>query len=222
MPAHAHADLLTWEASVNGQRLFVDAGVFNYQDDVMRRYCRSTAAHNVLQIDDYDQFDLWSRFRMGYRGWTHGLRTGESGGFQWAEAWHDAYRRLGIPQVYRRVAYQRGGPWIVTDRALGSGTHRLTNRLHIHPEWHVEQSTANEFTLRCGATELLLRALGEGQTSLADGWYCPEFGSRQRCCVAQWTAKTKLPSACGWYLIRPGTEDEIISWILENWKRGSW
>jgi hypothetical protein len=52
LPAHAHSDLLTWEASLGGQRLVVDSGVYHYQNDAMRQYCRSTAAHNVLQIDD--------------------------------------------------------------------------------------------------------------------------------------------------------------------------
>ncbi len=153
LPAHAHADLLTLEASVDGKRLFVDSGVFNYQDDEMRRYCRSTAAHNVLQVDDMDQFDLWSRFRMGYRGWTYDFKSGQCDGYQWAEAWHDAYRRIGVPQVIRRVRYRPGGPWIISDRAIGKGIHRLTSRLHIHPDWMVEQTGDSELTLQYRSRE---------------------------------------------------------------------
>ena len=104
MPAHAHADLLTFEASFGGRRLFVDSGVFNYEDDAMRRYCRSSAAHNVLQIDGHDQCDMWSRFRMGYRGWPTGLECGQTHGFHWARAAHNAYRRLGVPKLGRWLA----------------------------------------------------------------------------------------------------------------------
>ncbi len=42
------------------------SGAFNYGDDRWRPYCRSTAAHNVLQVDDENQRDVWSQFRTGY------------------------------------------------------------------------------------------------------------------------------------------------------------
>src|SRR6185503_10243813 len=69
LPAHGHCDLLGMEVSLSGRRFVVDSGVFNYEADAMRQYCRSTAAHNVLQIDDAEVCDVWSKFRMGYRGW---------------------------------------------------------------------------------------------------------------------------------------------------------
>jgi uncharacterized heparinase superfamily protein len=200
LPAHAHADLLTLEASVDGKRLFVDSGVFNYQDDDMRRYCRSTAAHNVLQIDDLDQFDLWSRFRMGYRGWTYDFKSGQRDGYQWAEAWHDAYRRIGVPRVSRRIMYRSGGPWTITDTAVGQGRHKLTSRLHIHPDWAVVQTSYDELALQHGATKLILRALGHGTLTIASGWYCQEFGRRIESPVAEWTVETDLPATCGWRL----------------------
>ncbi len=128
LPAHAHADLLSLEASFRGRRLLVDSGVFNYALDAMRAYCRSSAAHNVLQIDAEDQCDMWSRFRMGYRGWPRGLKSGETHGFHWARATHNAYRRLGVPKVGRWLACRPGGPWLCVDWALGKGRRRLSSR----------------------------------------------------------------------------------------------
>jgi uncharacterized heparinase superfamily protein len=110
LPAHAHADLLNIEISIDGRRFVVDSGVFDYEDGPMRRYCRSTAAHNALEIDGASQCDMWSRFRMGHRGWPTSLFTGSEGGFDWTSAAHNAYRRLGAPTVGRWIACRPGGP----------------------------------------------------------------------------------------------------------------
>ncbi len=200
LPAHAHADLLGFEASVLGRRLIVDVGVYNYQDDAMRRYCRSSAAHNVLQVDDRDQCDMWSRFRMGRRGWPSGFVSGKEHGFHWARAEHNAYRRLGVARVGRWIACRRHGPWFFVDWAAGSGRHKLTSRLHLHPDVEVDLIDAGEVCLRHAETEFSLRPLTPGDLTVETGWYCPQFGRRLRCPVVQWTTYAALPLACGWHL----------------------
>ena len=235
LPAHAHADLLSFEASFRGARLLVDSGVASYEDDAMRRYCRSTAAHNVLEIDGENQCDMWSKFRMGYRGWPSGLIVGQTdgtekgdrhrncsyqfssqttigcgasplfqpsqtGGFSWARACHNAYRRLGVPVVGRWFACRPGGPWLCVDWAEGKGTHRCTNRLHLHPEVAVEQTVDGELTLRVAGAELRLRFFTPGEVTVSEAWYCPAMGCRQPAPVICWTATATLPAVCGWSL----------------------
>jgi uncharacterized heparinase superfamily protein len=200
LPAHAHADLLTIEASLGGQRLLVDSGVFDYEDGPSRRYCRSTAAHNVLEIDGEDQCDLWSRFRMGYRGWPTGLACGETEGFSWAWAEHNAYRRLGVPRVGRWLACRPGGPWFCLDWAKGTGIHQLTSWLHLHPETQVQKTNDRDVVIDHHGRRMLLRFLAVGEISVESGWYCPEFGLRLLAPVVRWTAKTRLPKTCGWWL----------------------
>lgn len=205
LPAHAHADLLTLEASIDGKRLLVDGGVFNYEDDAMRAYCRGTAAHNTLMIDGLDQCDVYSRFRMGRRGWPTGFRYGETGGFGWALAAHDAYRSTGVPRVERFVACRGQGPWICIDRALGHGRHTLASWLHIHPDWRVEPVAEGEVRLTLGETRLRLRALGPCTMTVGEGWYCPEFGVRMENAAIRFDCEAALPAACGWTLDHEGS-----------------
>jgi uncharacterized heparinase superfamily protein len=200
LPAHAHADLLGIEASVGRRRLFVDGGVFDYENSPMRRYCRSSAAHNVLQIDDRDQCDMWSRFRMGRRGWPSRLVAGDSGGFRWARATHNAYRHLRVPAVGRWIACRPGGPWFCVDWAHGQGVHQLTSRLHLHPEVDVQQTASDEVRILCGARALHWRLLRPGDLSVTTGWYCPEFGRRVASAVLEYRITATLPAVCGWYL----------------------
>ena len=200
LPAHAHADLLSFEASIQGQRLFVDSGVFSYQDDPMRRYCRSSRAHNVLQIDGRDQCDMWSRFRMGYRGWPSGFAAGEESGFHWVRARHNAYRRLDVPRVGRWIACRPGGPWLCVDWVEGRGRRDLSAWLHLHPDVAVEKVADNRVRLEAGRTVLHLHYLTAGQVTVTDGWYSPQLGHRIRSPVVRWTASASLPAVCGWSL----------------------
>jgi hypothetical protein len=200
LPAHSHADLMSFEASIHRRRIFVDSGVFNYQDDPMRQYCRSSRAHNVLGIDGHDQCDMWSRFRMGYRGRPIGFSCGSTQKFHWARAAHNAYRRLGVPVVGRWIACRPGGPWLCLDWARGHGSHRLMSRLHLHPDVLVEKTDIAVF-LKIDEYVLTLNYLTPGTICLSDGWYCSEFGTRQPTRVLTWEARGTLPAWSGWSLV---------------------
>ena len=204
LPAHAHADLLGLEISWGGRRVVVDSGVFDYEDGPMRRYCRSTAAHNCLQIDGQDQCDMWSRFRMGYRGWPGPLQTGQTGDFHWAWAWHNAYRRLRVPRVGRLVACRPGGPWFCLDWAEGRGTHRLVSRLHLHPDVRARQVDPTAVELDSAGGLLHLEFLGPGTLTIQTGWYCPQLGLRLPSAVVCWQAEAPLPAAVAWCLAEQG------------------
>ncbi len=208
LPAHAHCDLLGLEASIGGKRFLVDSGVFDYEDSEMRMYCRSTFAHNVLQIDGVDQCDVWSRFRMGYRGWptsaSHGVTDD---GFHWCRATHNAYRRIGVSEVGRLVACREDGLWVIADwTSRARGRHRLTSRLHLHPDVVIEHVDEAGAKVSIGDRQLLITGSGPGRLVVDKGWYCPRFGERHENKILAWqTDDIPLPAAIAW-LIQPVTD----------------
>ncbi|HTI49924.1 MAG TPA: alginate lyase family protein [Planctomycetaceae bacterium] len=199
LPAHAHSDLSTIEASVGGKRLIVDSGVFAYRDGGLRSYCRSTAAHNLLQVDNREQCDTWSRFRMGYRGRPIDIQNGVKADVHWVRMRHDAYRRSAVPQVGRWIACHQNGPWVIVDWALGEGCHCLANWLHLHPDVQIQQAAEAEFRLRLDRVVLTLGSLTPGVLEILEGDYCPEFGHRMVAPVVRWTNASGLPAVCGWW-----------------------
>gem|GEM_PF-23868 len=209
LPAHAHADLLTIEASAEGCRFIVDSGVFDYNDTDIRNYCRSTAAHNVIQIDDTDQCDIWSRFRMGYRGHTASLEHGTTGNFQWGRASHDAYKRIRIPKVDRWIACCPDGPWICADRPIGAGKHKLTNRLHFHPDVTVTKTGLDKVKLEVAGRIRWLNFLTPGEISITMQPYCPRFGEQLESPVVTWLSNTYLPAVCVWCISPNGATGEL-------------
>lgn len=135
LPAHAHADLLTFELSAHGERWFVDSGTHSYQG-AARQWYRSSPAHNVVTIDGVELADCWSSFRMGRRGHAGHRRSGTMPAGTWAAAQHDAYAFLGIPAVVRLWFLADDGPWFSVHFAPGGRTNGrvVAEFVHCHPD----------------------------------------------------------------------------------------
>ncbi len=65
-PGHGHCDCLSFELCFDGNPLFVNAGTYEYQGD-MRKYFRSTRAHNTLMIGTHEQSECWGEHRVARR-----------------------------------------------------------------------------------------------------------------------------------------------------------
>ncbi len=131
---HAHADLLSFELSFGAQRIVTDTGTGMYAAGPARDWLRSTAAHNTVQIDGEELLEAWSSFRSGRRGRAHCHGRGETAGYTWLHASHDGWRWLRGAPVHHRLLAVGEDSVLVLDAVLGRGVHRLTNRLHLHPD----------------------------------------------------------------------------------------
>ena len=67
LPSHAHADTLSFEFSLFGQRLIVNSGTSEYGFGTERLRQRGTFAHSTLSINGVNSSDVWSGFRVGSR-----------------------------------------------------------------------------------------------------------------------------------------------------------
>jgi uncharacterized heparinase superfamily protein len=131
---HAHADLLSFDASREEARIVTDTGTLLYDPGPDRQRIRSTAAHNTLRIDGEEQLEAWGSFRVGRRGRAHAASRGRTGTWDWVSASHTAYRRLpGRPIHHRLVAVGELGI-LILDAVFGSGRHRIESHLHQHPQ----------------------------------------------------------------------------------------
>lgn len=65
-PGHAHADTLTYELYYKGRKIVTDVGTSEYRGK-RRAFERSTAAHNVVEIDGRNSSEVWSSHRVGER-----------------------------------------------------------------------------------------------------------------------------------------------------------
>ena len=178
-PGHAHGDLLSFELSFAGQRVVVDAGVHGYDGDPLRAWCRSTRAHNTVEIYGSDQCEFWSTFRVARRARPRDVEFALlPGGFR-LSAWHDGYERLrGRPRHAREFRWYDEGVLLVRDRVTAHRPVSAVSRLHLHPACEIEELAGRRARIRHPGGAFNVVFDGEGDVAIEASTYCPEFGRR--------------------------------------------
>lgn len=132
LPGHAHADTLSFELSLFGQRVVVNSGTSEYGLGAERLRQRGTAAHSTVQIDGADSSEVWSGFRVARRARPVGLSVSDAGDAVELACAHDGYRRLRGRPLHRRVWRMNARSLRVTD-AIEGGFSEAVARYHLHP-----------------------------------------------------------------------------------------
>jgi uncharacterized heparinase superfamily protein len=131
LPAHAHADCLSFQMSVDGQRTLIDTGTSTYESGPRRDYERSTRAHNTVEVDRTDQTEVWASFRAGRRANPFLERAVDYPDRIEVTASHDGYRRLPGAPRHRRTWRVTDESVEIVDEVLGIGPHDVAARLHL-------------------------------------------------------------------------------------------
>lgn len=176
-PGHGHADLLSFELSLRGARVVVDSGVSTYEACAMRAYCRSTRAHNTVEIEGQNQVEVWASFRVGRRCAPREVDWNElPDGFR-LSARHDGYRHLtGRPTHARSFRWHASGKLDIADNVDSRRSVRSVARVHFHPDCRIEELRGDACTI--GTSEGKVRVSWSGWAEVAedDSVYCPQFG----------------------------------------------
>jgi uncharacterized heparinase superfamily protein len=102
-PGHAHADTLSFELSMGGERLIVNGGTYAYQHR-LRNVFRGTATHATVSVDGEDSAEVWGVFRVGRRPRDVGYEAKNlAAGDAAVMGWHDGYRHIGARHVRKMV-----------------------------------------------------------------------------------------------------------------------
>jgi len=179
IPGHAHADIFSFELSLKGRRVVVDSGVFDYEISPTRQYCRSTKAHNTIEIERQDQCEMWGAFRVARRGRPRNAKwIPTRNGFQ-LSALHDGYNRLkGSPVHYREFNWNKSGRLIAKDVITTSKPQSVVSRVHLHPDCRIDQVKASTAWVTYPEGNFRIVFSGNGRLSIENSFYCPEFGKK--------------------------------------------
>lgn len=178
LPGHGHADSLSIEMSLFKQRCFVNLGTSIYQDTERRKFERSTAAHNTIEIDHTNSSEVWSSFRVGRKAKIIDIQKGSNS----VSATHDGYRFLKGAPLHTRKIVSNSKNILVEDRIKSSSSHTIIARYHLHPCIRVSL-TDNKDILKIilkNGKEVYFKAL-QGSINLIDNYYAEGFGSLSSC-----------------------------------------
>lgn len=186
---HGHADALSLVLTKGGQTLLTDPGTYMYGGDAdFRRYCRSTAAHNTVQVDGRDQAQQETAFIWStpYRGEL--LASESDDAIRVLLARHDGYRKAGVLHLRGIAGNWRDG-WLVWDRLESpSEDEPCQHDLLLH--WHCDadvtpdgagvrleqDEVALHLQISGGDLEILSGDVCEGEQA-GPGWASPAYGA---------------------------------------------
>ena len=201
---HGHADLLSIQVSVFGAPYLVDAGTYCYiADPAWRAFFRGTTAHSTVVVDSTGQAAPAGPFRWDDRPRARVRRWVSTPTFDFADAEHDAYRRLPDPVLHRRrVLFVKARYWVVVDDLEGAAEHQLDLRFQFGP---MAISVDSALWARASGPEghgLLIRPFAsvplkpdviEGEIAPIQGWVSPSYGQREPAPVLTYSTVTRLP-----------------------------
>jgi uncharacterized heparinase superfamily protein len=171
LPGHAHADTLSLELSLFGQRVLVNSGTSVYGSGPERQRQRGTPAHNTVTIENFDSSEVWSGFRVARRAKPFGLAMDEAGDIIRIRCAHDGYRRLPGRPVHRREWRFNPNGLTISDEISGCFSH-ASARFHFHPPVSLVNKTQ---ALLPKGHRLNWRTEG-AETTVVPSNYHPELG----------------------------------------------
>ncbi|HIF9202283.1 TPA: heparinase II/III family protein [Photobacterium damselae] len=173
IPGHGHADTLSFELSLFGQRVFVNSGTGEYGLSKERLRQRKTAAHNTIEVDGYDSSEVWGGFRVARRAYPSKPKINRSEQSISISCSHNGYQRLAGKVTHKRQWDFNQKFITITDQLIGN-YQKATAYYHLHPEIDVSQSDSGiVLELKCGK-QITLEANAE--IKVIDTTWHPEFG----------------------------------------------
>ena len=173
-PGHAHADTLSVEVSVGGQRVIVNGGTSTYQNLERRAVERSTAQHNTIEIDGENSSDVWAGFRVARRAQITARTVDLSIHCNSISA---EVAPSGVistcPRHRRRVAVQENRIEVID--WIADTPNRWTSRLHFAPDIVLHQNESRVLSAKCKDGRQLSLNFSD-PVQLEKGHWAPEFG----------------------------------------------
>lgn len=133
---HGHNDIFSFELSLCGVPIVVDAGSPVYTGDlaVMARF-RGTASHNVLRVDEQEIATLLGTWRISNEAQPHDVNYESNDERDVIRGEHRGYARLDDPVTHQRTLtfYKNAGRLHCADVLRCAGAHRVEQFLHFAP-----------------------------------------------------------------------------------------
>jgi uncharacterized heparinase superfamily protein len=188
IPPHAHADCLTVDMYYSGKPIIVDTGTSEYAPGIVRNYERSTLAHSTIEINNRNQSEIWSEFRVGRKAQPFDIQSGVEQEWQWVSAAHDGYQQQPLRATHHRWIGLSNESIIIFDWLETREDTTYISNFHFAPGVDLvpEDIGNHKYSCKVGNDLLYIQLLGltkEDKLSwespeISQSWYAPEFGKR--------------------------------------------
>lgn len=175
LPGHAHADTLSFELSLFGQRVVVNGGTSCYGCGKERTRERQTVSHSTVEVGGQSSSEVWGGFRVARRAYPFDLQIFQGSELMSVTCSHDGYSHLSGKPVHSREWAVDADCLMVTDRVVG-GRYPAVARYILHPAVQVFAVEENEWLLVLPRGENVRVKVLSGRSKIEPGSYAAEFG----------------------------------------------
>ena len=123
---HIHSSALSFELYYKKKKIFTDIGCITYLNGENRNYLRATTSHNTISIDNKNQSEIWSAFRVAKRAKFYTVIIDENTIFSKVKGYEGYEHSRKIKFVDSRI--------IITDIIIFKGFHEFELTFNIAPE----------------------------------------------------------------------------------------
>ena len=175
IPGHAHADTLSFEWSLAGQRVFVNSGISEYGLSEERLRQRKTPAHNTISVNGLDSSHVWSGFRVAQRARvSHRVVEPVIDSKVSFRASHNGFKQQGVHCVHHRKWDLGLDTVLITDNLKGEFKTAI-GYLHLHPSVDVME-VKNEKVILATESYIIDLNVSAVLVTLEDTTWHPQFG----------------------------------------------
>lgn len=203
LPGHAHADTLSFELSVFGQRLIVNGGTSTYASSSLRNYERSTAAHSTVEVGGQNSSEVWGQFRVAKRAHPNHLFINNlHPGFE-VQCSHDGYQRLSAGLTHTRT-WKMANSVLLVDDQVGFGDNKSSYlkppkslaRYIFHPSAQIKSIAKDKWELQLPNMQRVQLSVLSGDGHIEASNYASEFGKVEetQCLVVELVGSDTLNS----------------------------
>jgi len=175
LPAHAHADTLSFELSIFKQRIIVNGGTSCYGLSHNRLKERQTSSHSTVEIDGESSSEVWSSFRVAQRAFPFDLNIAQNEDITSVSCAHNGYKRLVGKPIHRREWEINSKGFFITDQIEGDFENAIA-RFIFHPNVKLVSTAENKLILQIDNDEKIDLIVHAGKIKIKTSNYAPEFG----------------------------------------------
>ena len=176
LPGHAHADTLSFELSIFGQRVIINSGTSLYTEGAERLRQRGTSSHSTVVIDNQNSSEVWAGFRVARRAKIHKVETLIDNEKIYLSAKHDGYKRLHGSPIHQRSWFFSETMVEVSDHITGKGIHDIKVIFPLHPAIKIIDIKKSQVDIGIIEDKIKIQFDGTGKLIIKKSTYHPEFG----------------------------------------------
>jgi len=198
LPGHGHADTLSFECAIRGNRVIVNTGTGEYGNSVERLRQRGTSAHSTIEVDGYDSSEVWSGFRVARRARILNKEIETMADNIRFKASHNGYLRLKNGAVHSREWTISSGNCRINDYVSGA-KNKVVSRFYLHPDLEMEVNNQSVILKKYGTN--LAEIQCNRDFELVQSAYFDRFGVKRNnsCILLRGATPFSSSLTIGWF-----------------------